>query len=256
MHYTSLQSGKKIYFASDFHLGIPDEMASRAREKRLCAWLDSIKKDAQQLFLVGDLFDSWIEYKRVVPAGYVRFIGKLAELADLGIEIIIFTGNHDLWMCGYFERELGATVYTDAQDFVIAGKHFHIAHGDGVSDLERTYIFMKKVFHHPWSQWLYRKLHPDWGLAIADYFSRKGVKHRQEEAMTMKPNHEEFQVIYAQQKMKEGPVHYFVFGHRHIPIKLSLSEQTWFINLGDWIKFDSYGVFDGVNLDLRFFQSE
>ena len=234
-----LQEGKKIYFASDFHFGIPDYEATRQREVRVCQWLDSIKHDAQQIYLLGDLFDSWMEYKRVVPKGAVRFLGKLAELSDMGIDLIIFTGNHDLWMHGYFEQELNARVYKSAQTFTIGGKIFHLGHGDGVAKEDKKYRLLKGLLHHPLSQFIYRQLHPDIGLRLADYFSRLGPKHKYED-LEMKSHDKEYQLLYANELLQRNTYDYFIFGHRHIPCVLKLNAEATFINIGDWITSVSY----------------
>ncbi|HNB81755.1 MAG TPA: UDP-2,3-diacylglucosamine diphosphatase [Chitinophagaceae bacterium] len=241
--------GKRIYFASDFHFGIPDAIRSRERERRVCAWLDSISGDAQHLFLLGDLFDSWMEYKRVVPKGFIRFLGKLAELSDAGIGLSLFTGNHDLWVRDYFQTELGARVFHEPQSFFIQGKRFHIGHGDGVAPQERGYRMMKEVFRHPLSRFLYRQLHPDLGLKMADYFSRLGMKHQGEEA-AMEDIEKEHQIIYSREVLKTEKIDYFIYGHRHVPCTLKLNEYSTFINLGDWIRYDTYAVFDGLETRL------
>lgn len=250
MQEMKLQVGKKIFFASDFHLGIPDYERSLEREKRICSWLDAIQSEAQAIFLMGDLFDAWIEYKRVVPAGFVRFLGKLAALSDAGIALHIFTGNHDLWMKGYFEKELRATVYYQTQEVSINGKRFLLAHGDGLHASEGGYLWMKKLFHHPVSQWIYRKLHPDWGVGLADYFSRRGEKHRLAEEPVMKDESKEYQLLFARETLAQRPIDYFVFGHRHIPLLKSLNPDSIFVNLGDWLRFDTYGEFDGARMRL------
>jgi len=234
-----LKEGKKIYFASDFHFGIPDYEETRKREVIVCSWLDTIKKDAQQIYLVGDIFDSWMEYKLVAPKGTIRFLGKLAELADAGIEIIVFTGNHDLWMHGYFQKELGIKVIKKAQSFKVNDQHFHVAHGDGVCKKEWKYILLKKLLHSAWSQFIYRQLHPDVGLKLADWFSRLGPKHK------------EYQIIYAKACLTKTHYDYFIFGHRHIPLSLQLSDSSTFINLGDWISYNTYAVFDGKKVHLE-----
>lgn len=245
-----LKEGKKIYFASDFHFGIPDYARSRKRELKVCAWLDSIRSDAQQIYLLGDLFDSWMEYKKVVPKGTIRFLGKLAELSDAGIEIIIFTGNHDLWMHGYFEQELNIQVIKSVATFTIEHKIFHLGHGDGVSEKETTYKQMKAILHSPVSQWIYRQLHPDLGLRLADFFSRLGPKHKYED-LEMKSHEEEYQILYANSLLKHKHYDYFIFGHRHIPCSLELNDGATFINLGDWISYDTYAVFDGHSTSLK-----
>src|ERR1044072_296074 len=167
---------KKIYFASDFHLGIPDKASSLAREKRICNWLEQIREDAAELYLVGDLFDVWFEYKNVIPKGHTRFLGKLAELSDAGLHIEAFTANHDLWMRGYFEDELNIPVHHDPITRNFNGKKFFIAHGDGLGPGDHGYKLLKKVLRSPVSQWLYRRLHPDTGVGMAGWFSRLGPK--------------------------------------------------------------------------------
>lgn len=242
--------GKKIYFASDFHFGIPDYKSSRERERLVCAWLDAISKDAQHIFLLGDLFDAWMEYKRVVPKGNVRFLGKLASLTDAGIVITVFTGNHDLWMRGYFEKELGIEVVKHAVNVSINQKIFHIGHGDGLSSMEWRYNLMKYILHHPICQWLYRRIHPNTGIAIADFFSRLGPKHKYKD-LKMKPDHKEYQIQYAIQMLKHQRIDYFVFGHRHIPLHRKLLNNSEFVNLGDWINYNTYAKFDGNLMTLE-----
>ncbi len=249
MQEITLNEGKKIYFASDFHFGIPDYVATRRREELVCEWLDSIKEDAQVIFLLGDIFDSWMEYKKVVPKGSIRFLGKIAELSDSGIQIVFFTGNHDLWMHGYFQQELNATVYKEPQTISINGRIFHLAHGDGLYPKERRYRFMKAIIQHPLSQFIYRQLHPDIGLRLADFFSRLGPKHKYQD-LKMKSADQEYQLLYANDILKRDRVHYFIFGHRHIPILLEISAESTFVNVGDWITYNTFAVFDGKEVLL------
>lgn len=251
-----LPKGKKIYFASDFHLGIPDRAASVAREKRLCRWLDEIREDAAQLYLVGDIFDVWFEYRQVVPKGYTRFLGKLAELSDSGLEIHAFTGNHDLWMRGYFEEELNIPVHHHPLERTINGKKFFIAHGDGLGPGDHGYKFLKKVFRNPVSQWLYRRLHPDTGVGMAGYFSRMGPKHDSREEETFLGPEKEWLVQFSLEKLKHEHIDYFIFGHRHIAIEYPLSTHSLYVNLGDWIRYDSYAEFDGNRLQLKFYKEK
>lgn len=239
-----LPQGKKIYFASDFHFGIPDEIASKEREKRVCKWLKEIEKDAYAIFLVGDIFDCWMEYKKVVPKGNIRFLGTLAELSDKGIKIIFFTGNHDLWQKDYFQKELGAEVFCKPQLFKINGKEIFVAHGDGLNSKEVKYRIMKFVIQNPVSKFIYRQLHPDVGIRIANFFSRLGPKHKFED-LKMKPLEQEYQYNFALQHAQTHKVNYYILGHRHIPITLLINEFSHFINLGDWISFNTYVVFDG-----------
>lgn len=245
-----LPTGKKIYFASDFHLGIPDRATSKEREKLICRWLDEIAADAARLFLVGDIFDTWFEYKNVVPKGYTRFLGKLAELADGGLPIEAFTGNHDLWMRGYFEDELNIPVHHHPVERVYQGKKFFIAHGDGLGPGDHGYKMLKKVLRSPLSQWLYRRIHPDTGVGIAGWFSRMGPKHSVEEDPFLGPE-KEWLVQFCLQKLKHEHFDYFIFGHRHIAIEYPLPENSLYLNLGDWIRFNSYAMFDGEHLALR-----
>lgn len=250
-----LPTGKKVYFASDFHLGIPDRAGSLAREKRLCNWLDEISADAAQLYLVGDLFDVWFEYKLVVPKGYTRFLGKLAELSDNGLEIHAFTGNHDLWMRGYFEEELNIPVHHHPLERTINGKKFFIAHGDGLGPGDHGYKFLKKILRSPVSQWLYRRLHPDTGVGVAGYFSRLGPKHEPGEEEQFLGPEKEWLVQFSLDKLKHGHIDYFIFGHRHIAIEYPLSPDSLYVNLGDWIRYDSYAEFDGSRLQLKYYKA-
>lgn len=247
-----LPEGKKIYFASDFHLGIPDKASSLAREKRICQWLDEIKHDAARIFLVGDLFDVWFEYKRVIPKGYARFFGKLAELSDAGIPVEVFTGNHDLWMQGYFEDEFSIPVHHNPIQRTYNGKKFLIAHGDGLGPGDTTYKVMKKIFRSPLSQWLYRRLHPDTGVGMAGWFSRRGTKHTSGQEEKFLGPEREWLVQYALGLLKREHIDYFIFGHRHVAVTHTLNDESLFVNLGDWIRYDSYAVFDGKELELKF----
>ena len=245
-----LSPGKKIYFASDFHFGIPDRATSVAREKRVVQWLDKCAEDAEKIYLVGDLFDVWFEYRRVVPKGYVRFLGKLAELSDAGLSIEAFTGNHDLWMRGYFEEELGIPVHHAPIERTIAGKDFFIGHGDGLGPGDHGYKAIKRIFRSPASQWIYRRLHPDTGVQMAEYFSRKGPKHEGEDEVFLGAD-KEYLIQFCLEKLKSKPIDFFVFGHRHLPLEYALPGGSLYVNLGDWIRYDSYAVFDGEQLALQ-----
>jgi UDP-2,3-diacylglucosamine hydrolase len=249
-----LPEGKKIYFASDFHLGIPNHAASLVREKRICKWLDEIKHDAAYIFLVGDMFDSWLEFKHVVPKGFVRLLGKLAALRDSGIMIEAFTGNHDLWMRGYFEEELNIPVHHEAIRRTINGKQFLIAHGDGLGPGDYGYKFLKSILRNPICQWLYRRVHPDTGMALASFFSRLGPKHEGAIKEAFKGAENEFLVQYCLGVLEKEQFDFFIFGHRHLAIEYPLPNNSLYVNLGDWINFNSYGVFDGHHLKLQYYQ--
>ncbi len=245
-----LPKGKKIYFASDNHLGAPTIEKSAPRERAFVQWLDHIKHDAAALFLLGDLFDFWFEYKTVVPKGFVRVLGKLAELADAGIPIHFFVGNHDLWMLDYLEKEIGMKVYREPKEFTFNDKLFFIGHGDGLGPNDKGYKRMKKVFTNSFFQWCFRWLHPDIGMRLGHYFSVKNKLISGEEDAVFLGEENEWLALYAKRKHQEKPRDYFVFGHRHIPLDLAVEGTARYINLGDWINHYTYAVFDGKTLEL------
>lgn len=247
----NIPEGKKIYFSSDNHLGAPTKEASKPREKKFVAWLDDIKKDAAAIFLLGDLFDFWFEYKTVIPKGFTRTLGKLAEITDSGIPVYYFVGNHDLWMNGYFEEELNIPVYHKPQEFTFNDKTFFIGHGDGLGPGDKGYKRMKKVFTSPFSKWLYRWLHPDWGVKLAQYLSVKNKLISGDEDAKFLGEDGEWLVLYSKKKLEEKHRDYFVFGHRHMPLEIDLGNNSKYINLGDWISHYTYGVFDGDKMELK-----
>lgn len=251
-----LATHKKIYFASDFHLGAPNYTASRERERLVVQWLDAIKEDAQAIYLVGDVFDFWFDYKTVVPRGYIRLLGKLAELREAGIAIYLFTGNHDLWYNDYFPTELDIPVYKAPIQIDINGKHFFVGHGDGLGPHDTGYKLMKKVFTNPLCKWLFRWLHPDLGVSLASFLSRRSRASQGYEETFVKPE-DEWLYLYANRKLKALPhTNYFVFGHRHLPLDLTLDNGTSrYINLGEWFKAKTYAVFDGEELSLKVFEA-
>ena len=234
---------KKIYFASDQHLGAPTPKASLPREKKFVAWLDTIKEDAGTIFLLGDLFDFWFEYKTVVPKGFVRVLGKLAELKDAGIDIYFFVGNHDLWMRDYFQKELNIPVFHKPQEFDINGKIFLIGHGDGLGPNDHGYKRMKKVFTFPFFKWLFRWLHPDIGVRLGHYFSVKNKLISGDEDARFLGKENEWLAQYCRRKLTEKHYDFFVFGHRHLPLEIELNNNSTYINLGDWIQYFTYGEF-------------
>ena len=234
---------KKVYFASDQHLGAPTAAASFPREKKFVAWLDEIKKDAEAIFLLGDLFDFWFEYKTVVPKGFVRVLGKLAELKDAGIDIYFFVGNHDLWMRDYFQKELDIPVFHEPQEFDINGKLFLIGHGDGLGPGDYGYKRMKKVFTFPFFKWLFRWLHPDIGVKLGHYFSVKNKLISGDEDAQFLGEENEWLALYCRKKLTEKHYDFFIFGHRHLPLEIELNSTSTYINLGDWIQYFTYGEF-------------
>ena len=243
----------KLYFASDQHFGAPTPEQSFPREQKFVAWLDEITHDATALFLLGDLFDFWFEYKTVVPKGFVRVLGKLAELSDRGIPIYFFVGNHDLWMTDYFEKELNIPVFHDNQAYTFDGKTFLIGHGDGKGPGDKGYKRMKKVFVHPFSKWLFRWLHPDIGVKLAQYLSVKNKLISGAEDVKFLGEENEWLVKYTKRKLTQKHYDYFVFGHRHLPLQLAVGENSTYVNLGDWIGYFTYGVFDGEKFELKKF---
>ncbi|VAW20571.1 UDP-2,3-diacylglucosamine diphosphatase [hydrothermal vent metagenome] len=246
---------KKIYFASDQHFGAPTAEESKVREQKFIDWLDTIKSDAEIIFLLGDLFDFWFEYKKAVPKGFVRVLGKLAVLRDSGIQIYFFVGNHDLWMGDYFEKELNIQVFHQTKEFTFNNKTFLIGHGDGLGPGDKGYKRMKKLFTNPISKWLYRWLHPDIGIRLAQYLSVKNKLISGEEDIKYLGEEKEWLVQYCKKKLTEKQYDYFVFGHRHLPLEIAISETSKYINTGDWITYFTYGEFDGEELVLKNYKS-
>ena len=242
---------KKIYFASDQHFGAPTIEKSKIREQKFVTWLDDIKNDAEVLFLLGDLFDFWFEYKKAVPKGFVRVLGKLAELKDNGVQIHFFVGNHDLWMRDYFETELGILVYHKPTEFTFNNKTFLIGHGDGLGPGDKGYKRMKKVFTNPVSKWFYRWLHPDIGIRLAQYLSVKNKLISGEEDVKYLGEENEWLVQYCKRKLTKKHFDFFLFGHRHLPLEIEINGNSKYINTGDWISYFTYAVFDGEDIELK-----
>jgi len=244
----------KIYFASDLHLGTPTKEASRQRELLFVQWLDTVSKDAAEIFLVGDVFDFWHEYNTVVPKGFVRLQGKIAELCDKGIKVHIFTGNHDLWMHGYLHEELGAEVYYEPIVREWNGKQFLIGHGDGLGPGDKGYKRMKKLFTNPLARWAFKWLHPDVGVKLAQYFSKQSRYGNGSDALEeFKGEDREWLVQYCRKKLQQKHFDYFIFGHRHLPLTIEVGKKSTYINLGDWLHYNSYAVFDGEKTELKVF---
>ena len=246
-----LEAGKKIYFLSDFHLGVPDYQSSLIREKKVVSFLDSIKPTAAEVFIVGDMFDFWFEYRHVTPKGYVRLLGKLAEFTDQGIPVHFFVGNHDMWMSGYFEQELNIPVYYEAKSFTRNGKKFYIAHGDGLGPDDHGYKMMKSVFRNKICQALFGFLHPAIGIGLANFFSRKSRKKTGTSDEIFLGEDKEWLVIHSRQVLAQENFDYFIYGHRHLPLDITLTAKSRYINLGDWIKYFTYAEFDGQTIELK-----
>lgn len=246
-------SKKNIYFASDFHLGAPNYEESRKREDRIIRWLNSIEKDAAEIYLVGDLFDFWFEYKRAIPKGFVRLQGKLAQLCDSGIPVHVFTGNHDMWMFDYLPQELGVKMHREPIRKEFDGKQFLIGHGDGLGPGDHGYKFIKKVFANPICQWLFARLHPNFGIWLADFWSGRSRQANRDTDEIFLGEDKEFLVVYSKDHLKKEHIDYFVFGHRHLPLEMEVGKDSKYINLGEWIKYNTYGVWDGVTFKLETF---
>jgi len=250
-----ISAGKKVYFASDNHLGAPDRNSSLAREKIFVSWLDSIKGDAAAIFLLGDLFDFWFEYRMVVPKGFTRTLGRLADISDSGIPVYYFVGNHDLWMNGYFEEELNIPVYHSPREYAINEKQFFIGHGDGLGPGDKGFKRMKKVFTNPVAKWFYRWLHPDLGVRIAQYLSVRNKLISGSEDIQFLGEDKEWLVQYAKRKLESSHFDYFIFGHRHLPLEIPLGKNSTYFNLGDWISHFTFAEFDGNKLELKRFKA-
>ncbi len=231
---------KKIYFLSDFHLGAPDHARSLEREKLVVRFLDEIKANASEIFIVGDMFDFWYEYRQVVPKGYVRLLGKLAELSDAGIQLHFFVGNHDMWMRDYFEKELNTPVYYEPKEFVRFGKKILVGHGDGLGPGDHGYKRLKKVFRNPVCKWLFGILPPVMGVGLANYLSRRSRAQTGASEETFLGEDKEWLIIYAKEVLQKENFDFFVFGHRHLPINYRLNDGSRYINLGDWIRYFTY----------------
>ena len=246
-----LSKNKKVYFASDNHLGLEAKLSTKERERIFVDWLDNVRRDASAIYLLGDLFDFWFEYKRVVPKGFVRVLGKIAEISDSGIPITFFVGNHDLWMKDYFQKELGVTIHFNPIEIRINETVFMVGHGDGLGPGDYGYKRMKKIFKNTFFQWLFRLIHPDFGIRIGNYFSKKNRFISGEEDLKFLGEKNELLVKYCKSKLEQKYYNYFIFGHRHLPLEIDLGKQSKYINLGDWITHFTYGVFDGRSFFLE-----
>lgn len=244
-------SVKKIYFASDFHLGAPNYEESLIREKKIVAWLEEIKKDALEIFLVGDIFDFWFEYKRAIPKGFVRLQGKIAELTDSGIPIHIFTGNHDMWIFDYIPKELGVTLHREPIEREFFGKKYFIGHGDGLGPGDKGYKFLKKVFANKFCQWCFARLHPNFGIWLADRSSKTSRAKTGNDDEKYLGDENEWLVQFCKEELKNKHYDYFVFGHRHLPLEIEVGKNSKYINLGEWINYYTYLELSDTSVILK-----
>ncbi len=244
---------KNIYFASDFHLGAPSYAESRIRENRIVDWLNFIEPNASELFLMGDVFDFWFEYKNVIPKGFIRLQGKLAQMADAGVKIYFFKGNHDMWVNDYFTKEIGIEIISDELKIERNGKKFYLHHGDGLGPGDKQYKFLRKIFRNPLCQWLFGILPPRIGMGIANAWSGSSrIASNKKEVFLGDEN--EWLAIYAKEQLQKEQFDYFIFGHRHLPLDIKLNDNSRYVNIGEWLNYNSYGVFDGRDLKLVYFK--
>ena len=246
----------KIYFASDAHLGMHPVEKSIERERILVRWLDEIRKDASEIYLLGDMLDYWFEYRKVVPRGFTRFLGKIAEITDSGIPVHYFTGNHDVWVFDYLPKEIGVQVHREPLITEINGRKFYIAHGDGLGLTEKGYPFLKKIFTSKILQWLYARLHPNCATSFAHYWSRKS-RFAKGISVEFKGEDKEELLIFARDLLQKEYFDFLIFGHRHIPLEYSIpSGKSKVFLLGDWILNNTFAIFDGENVYLKRYQGE
>lgn len=249
---SELRKNRKIYFASDFHLGVPNHQQSLLREKKIVQWLDHVSADAQAIYLLGDIFDFWFEYNHAVPKGFVRLLGKLAQLADQGIEIIVFSGNHDLWLENYLVDEVGVQIFGKPQSFQIGSHRFYLAHGDGLGPGDNKFKVFKKIFKNSVCQWLFRWLHPDIGISLAKRWSKGSRLAQLDEPLTFH-GEQEWLILHSRQIQENEHHDYYVYGHRHLAGLHSFGESSMYVNLGEWVLGSSYAVYDGKGLELKTF---
>lgn len=245
------ESAKKIYFASDFHLGAPTRETSLTREKKIVDWLDHVSKDASEIYLVGDIFDFWFEYKRAIPKGFVRLQGKIAELTDSGIKIHVFTGNHDMWIFDYLPSELGVQLYREPVVREYFGKSFYIGHGDGLGPGDRGYKLLKKIFANKFCQWCFERLHPNFGIWLADTSSKTSRAKSGEADREFLGEENEWLVQYCKEVLKENHFDYFIFGHRHLPMEIQVGENSTYFNLGEWLNYCTYLEVSPDSIELK-----
>ncbi|MEN9742877.1 MAG: hypothetical protein RLZZ65_682 [Bacteroidota bacterium] len=240
---------KYLYFASDFHLGAPTQEKSLQREKELLAWLHAIESNAHSIFLLGDVFDFWFEYNSVVPKGYIRLLGKLAQLSDNGVQIHFFKGNHDMWMLDYFKDEFNAQIHSNEFTFSYAGKQFYLHHGDGLGPGDYKYKMLKRIFRNPVCQWMFARLHPNFGIGLASLLSRRSRAKGGKKDLLYHGPEKEWLYQYVKESQEKQHQDYYIFGHRHLPLHLETSNSLY-LNLGDWLQHYTFACFDTQELQL------
>ncbi len=248
---------KNIYFASDAHLGAPTIQNPREHEKRFVNWLESIRHDTRELYLMGDIFDFWFEYDHVIPKGHTRFLGKLCEFTDQGIPVHFFIGNHDIWVFDYLPRETGVIVHKEPYKPVIDGKQFFLAHGDGLTPFEKNYRRIKSVFTNRFAQKIFKWVHPDLGITLARHWSRKSRENNEEsDKATFQGEEKEWLINFAKKQLQTRHYDFFIFGHRHIALDLPLKDDSRICYLGDWVNQFTYACWNGETLSLKYYDSK
>jgi UDP-2,3-diacylglucosamine hydrolase len=248
--FEELPNGKYLYFASDFHLGAELDESSLIREKKIIRWLDQIENTAAGVILVGDIFDFWFEYKKVVPKGFIRFQAKLLSFLDKGIPVVLFTGNHDAWMFDYFPKEFGIPVYKHPVVFEIGSQKLFVGHGDGLGPGDSFYKLLKRIFSNKIAQWAFKWIHPDAGIALAQKWSRSSRLTSTDKDGGFKSQEDEWLWHYATEVEATNHHDYYIFGHRHIPLDLKVGEDSTYLNLGEWVNHFTYVKYDGKNAEL------
>ncbi len=249
-----LKNKQYIFFVSDVHLGVPNDQESFEREQLFVKWLEEIYPVCSKLFLLGDIFDFWFDYDKVIPKGFVRVLAAIAKFTDNGKEVHYFKGNHDMWLNGYFAKELNLIIHSNTYTFKENNVSFFVGHGDGKGPKDYKYKILKKIFRNPLSQWFFKWLHPDIGIRLANIWSKKSRVSESNTENTYLDKENEWLYLYSKKKNEEKPYNYFIFGHRHIPLTIKIDEKAEYINLGDWIQHKSYAVFDGKNTTLQYYK--
>jgi len=252
-----LKKGKKIYFASDVHLGAPSIKNNKEHEKIFVDWLDSIIEDTAVLYLLGDVFDFWFEYRHVVPRGFTRFLGKICEFTDKGIPVHFFTGNHDVWVFDYLPEETGVIVHREPLKLEMDGKKFYLAHGDGLGPYDRSYNFLKLIFTNKILQWFFARIHPNFGVGFARRWSKHSrLQNESSEGAKFLGEDKEWLMLHARDVLEKEHFDFFIFGHRHIDLHQRFKKNSEFVYLGDWVKYKTYGVWDGEKFELKYLNNK
>ena len=246
-------NNKNIYFFSDLHLGFPDEFESRKREKKLVNLLEEIETKVLEIWFLGDIFDFWWEYKKVIPRGFTRFLGKIADYTDAGIPVHFFAGNHDIWMKNYLSEEIGVQIHSKPVKVKLGGKMFYMAHGDGLGPGDYKYKLLKKIFTNKFLQWSFTRIHPNFAFFLAHKWSHHSRAKGSITANIVKEK--EFLILHAENVLMKEYFDFFVFGHRHVPMHFELSQKAQFINTGEWIYKYTFAVFNGENINLMTYKN-